>query len=377
MFFYDTVRDSSILAQRDKDGYDRSALIQSRRWKSAASQWNSEHLFAHRVICKEPKKALIFFESRRLFPRNLRKINACIDALIQGPESIDALKFQVEPQLVQHYNPDSLGYVWAALAPFVRGDAGFVKDAPSETAAREASKRTSKRPVELQNFVPSDQITFGSSPDHKDRSVTSDSDDSHSSAGYVEGLRAPLVEDATVRLASCFIRCVLNYGQHQDGEAPFLFFRDERQTYSFEQETLRIHATDDGGIRYINTEGEPQHVAMLECKRTFTRVVGGIPAVSDEVLGQMVGEALAVRFSSVDTVSDTDFFTILAASHFIKFFHFHISDAFYVSYSNSLAKLDEVLHVHSTIWFDIKNSRHREDVIAHIFALIAWTREEM
>ncbi|KJZ72138.1 hypothetical protein HIM_08403 [Hirsutella minnesotensis 3608] len=348
MSYCDTVRDASTFAQRGKGSDNLSALVHSRHWKSAVSQWGREHF-----------------------------TNACINALVQGPESIDALKYQVEPQLVQHYKPDSLGYVWAALTPFVRAGAGSIQDALSDTAVREASKRASKRPVELQDFVPSDQVTFGSSPDYKHRPATSGSNETHSSAGYVEGLVAPLVEDATVRLASCFIRCVLNYGQYPDQAFPFLYFRDERQTYSFSQGNLHIHAVDDGGIQVIDANGDHQHVAMLEGKRTFAKVIDGIPIVSDELLGQMVGEALAVRCSDVLTVSTTDFITILAASHFIKFFHFHISDNYQSSYDQLHTNPDDYLHVYSTVWFDIKNNRHREDVVAHIFALIAWAQEYM
>ncbi|KAM4063449.1 hypothetical protein HRG_011864 [Hirsutella rhossiliensis] len=378
MSYYDTVRDPSTFAQRVKGNDSLSALVRSERWKSAASQWGREHLFAHRVLCKEPRKRLPLFESRRLLPGNPRNTNTCINALVQGPESIDALKYRVEPQLVQHYKPDSLGYVWAALAPFVRAGAGSIQDALSETAIREASKRASKRPVELQDFVPSDQVTFGSSPDYKHRPATSDSHETHSSVGYIEGLVAPLVEDATVRLASCFIRCVLNYGQHQDQAGPFLYFRDERQTYSFSRGKMHmVHAIDDGGIQFIDLDGDHQHVAMLEGKRTFAKVIDGIPIVSDELLAQMVGEALAIRCAEVPAVSSTDFVTILTASHFIKIFHFHISDDFHSSYEDLFANSNGYLHVHSTVWFDIKNNRHREDIVAHIFALIAWAKEYM
>lgn len=66
------------------------------------------------LVCKEPKRGLPLFESRRLLPYSPRNTHACISALVQGPGSIDALKHQAEPQLVQHYQPDSLGYVWAA-----------------------------------------------------------------------------------------------------------------------------------------------------------------------------------------------------------------------------------------------------------------------
>ncbi|KJZ68010.1 hypothetical protein HIM_12600 [Hirsutella minnesotensis 3608] len=376
MSYYDTVRDPSTFAQRVKGNDSLSALVRSERWKSAASQWGREHLFAHRVLCKEPRKRLPLFESRRLLPGNPRNTNTCINALVQGPESIDALKYQVEPQLVQHYKPDSLGYVWAALAPFVRAGAGSIQNAPSETAVQERPKRVSNRPVELQDFVPSDQVTFGSSPDYKHRPATSDSHETHSSVGYIEGLVAPLVEDATVRLASCFIRCVLNYGQHQDQTNPFLYFRDERQTYSFTEGKLRIHAVDDGGIQFIKSDGNHQHVAMLEGKRTFAKVIDGIPIVSDELLAQMVGEALAVQWADVLAVSDNNFITILAASHFIKFFHFHISDNYQSSFEELHTNPDDYLHVYSTVWFDIKNHRHREDVVAHISALIAWAKED-
>lgn len=308
MSYYDTVRDASTFAKRGAGSDNLSDLVRSRHWKSAVSQWGREHLFAHHVLCKEPKKALPLFKSRDLLPHDLRNTNTCIHALVQGPKSINALKSQVEPQLVQYYKPDSLGYVWAALAPFVRAGDSSTQDFPSPlgTAVREASKRTSKRPTELQDFVPSDQVTFGSSPDYIHRPTTSGSNETHSSVGYIEGLVAPLVEDATVRLASCFIRCVLNYGQLQDQAVPFLYFCDERQTYSFSQGNLHIHAVDDGGIRFIDLNGNQQHVAMLEGKRTFTKVIDGVPVISDELLGQMVGEALAMRCSDVYTVSTTE-----------------------------------------------------------------------
>lgn len=205
---------------------------------------------------------------------------------------------------MQHYQPDSLGYVWAAMTPFVRAG-GSIQLLPSETASRDVSTRVSHRPPELRDYVPSDQVTFGSLPDYKHRPATSDSNETHLSVGYVEGLVAPLVEDATLRLASCFIRCVLNYGQHQDQANPFLYFRDERQTSSFADDP-RIYAVDDGGIQYIKPNGQRWHVAMLEGKRTFTKVIDGVPIISDELLAQMVGEALAVRCAEVDAVSTTE-----------------------------------------------------------------------
>lgn len=46
---------------------------------------------------------------------------------------------------------------------------------------------------------------------------------------------------------------------------------------------------------------------MLEGKRTFTKVIDGMPIVSDELLAQMVGEALALRCAEVIAVSDTEY----------------------------------------------------------------------
>ncbi|KAM4065293.1 hypothetical protein HRG_004378 [Hirsutella rhossiliensis] len=260
---------------------------------------------------RQPKKRLPLLESGGYLPRDLRNIHACIDGLIEGPESIDALKNKWEPELVQHYEPDSLGYVWAALASF--------------------------------------------------------------------GLAAPLVEDATVRLASCFIRCVLNYGQRRDKTGPVLCFRDERRTYSYAEGKKQIHAVDDGSIRLMDPVNTSQHVAMLEVKRTFEKVIEGDPSVSDELLAQMVGETLALRCGDIEPVSQTDFITILAVTHFVRFFHFHISDDFYRSYQELLANnsdnLAGFLRIDSTVWLDIKKREHREDIASHILALVAWAKD--
>ncbi|RDA84249.1 hypothetical protein CP532_1991 [Ophiocordyceps camponoti-leonardi (nom. inval.)] len=341
MSYYDTVRDRLTFAQKVKGKDSLSSLVYSESWKSAASQWDCEHLFAHRVICKEPRKRLPLFESRRLLPNNPGETSACIKALVQGPESVDALKYWMEPQFVQHYEPDSLGYVWAALTPFVRAGASSNHQvAASEIAVREASKRVTRRPAELQDFVPSDQMTFGSSP--PDFKHTSDSQGSHSTLDYIESVVAPPVEDASVRLAGCFIRCVLNYGQSQDQTDPFLYFRDERQRYTFWQDGIcMVHAIDDGGIQFINQNGQSRQVAMLEAKRHFARVDEGKPIISDQQLAQM-------------------------------FFHFHISDNYHSSYVDFLTDSNEHLLVESTVWMDIKNRGHREDIAAHILALIAW-----
>jgi hypothetical protein len=90
---------------------------------------------------------------------------------------------------------------------------------------------------------------------------------------------------------------VLNYAQHRDTTKPVVQFRDERLAYRHEtlQRKLKIEAIDDGSLRLLGKDGRV-HVAMLEAKRTFQTIVDGAPTVSDRVLAQMVGEALALQF---------------------------------------------------------------------------------
>lgn len=63
-------------------------------------------------------------------------------------------------------------------------------------------------------------------------------------------------------------------------------------------------AIDDGGVHII---GEPRstsiQVAILEAKRTFQQIIDGKPMVSDDLLGQVTGEALALRISGKQLIS--------------------------------------------------------------------------
>lgn len=108
-----------------------------------------------------------------------------------------------------------------------------------------------------------------------------------------------------MRLANCFIRCVLNYAQPPDKEYPFLQYRDERLAYSLNRGNKKyIHAIDDGGIHFYVAEN-PVQVALLESKRAFKTIVNGVPIISDELLAQMVGEALGLRHGSMERISDS------------------------------------------------------------------------
>lgn len=76
---------------------------------------------------------------------------------------------------------------------------------------------------------------------------------------------------------------------------PLIHFRDQRQMHTITvSEEARITAIDDGGVQ-IYTGEKILQVAILEGKRTFQNLDDGKPTVSDKVLAQMVGEALALK----------------------------------------------------------------------------------
>ncbi|KAH8155936.1 hypothetical protein CIB48_g12310 [Xylaria polymorpha] len=244
-FYYDTIKDESTLARASERSPSLQDLLRS-DWESAASQWGRKQLLAHRVVCSKPMPELPLLSG--FFP-DLASVHDCVAKLIEGPQSLGAIKNNSEPQIVQRYQPDSLAYVWAALVPFLRGIAEpdrLAIDVPS-TPPR---KRERKAPEHYGCGVPSAHINIGSSPDYKQRPATAESHSTFSSVGYMERPEAPLLEDSVVRLASCFIRCVLNYAQPADDPRPFLEFRDERNHYSHEiMDARTVHAVDDGGIQ--------------------------------------------------------------------------------------------------------------------------------
>ncbi|PNY27614.1 Uncharacterized protein TCAP_02465 [Tolypocladium capitatum] len=352
--YYNTIKDPSTFVQKGRGKANFTALCRAGDWESAASKWDSKQLFASRVLCSAPNQRLPLFSG--FFPQSPRGINPCIDSLIDGPRSVAALAQMSEPQLVRQYEPDSLGYVWAALAHFVRANT----NPASAASTRAPSNRATNIPDRYGNYAPSNQ-PIGSSPP---RPPSSESDST------------PLLEDATVRLASCFTRCVLNYAQPPNKSGPFVQFRDERLTSSYSLDpTHSIRAIDDGGVQLYRETGAVAQVAQLEGKRTFNTIIDGRPVVTDGLLAQMVGEALALRRDKVrDVISPEHIITILATAHYVSFFHFHITDDFLSEFeelSTSDSNPASFLRVDSTRWFDIKMPDQRHQIVSHLLALIA------
>lgn len=177
-----------------------------------------------------------------------------------------------EPQIVPSYDPDSLGSVWAALGALLRPQDHQRRPTTSSSSGALQDEdglepRTRRRPEWYGNPVPTESIELSSSPSYPERPSTSGTTGAASSIGYTENPPLPAVEDLTLRLASCFVRYVLDYSQeHQSG--PVLEFRDERVSmgYQFSSPRSTLLAVDDGGIR-MSQAGEIAHVALVEAKR--------------------------------------------------------------------------------------------------------------
>lgn len=77
------------------------------------------------------------------------------------------------------------------------------------------------------------------------------------------------------------------------------------------------------------------------------------------------------------------FITILAITHYLRFFNFSIPDDYVASYqaladpNSTQTGLEGVLKITSTDWLDLKDAPHRGVVVSHLRALIRWANEEL
>lgn len=133
-----------------------------------------------------------------------------------------------------------------------------------------------------------------------------------SDASYVEAGGAD-PEDETVQLVSAFLQSALVYCPWQLDIAvmPCLVeFSGTRRYLSARLGSPHAHApqlcaTADGELRVLRTDdkggfgNQGGAVALLEAKKRFKVVRNGRPVITDDLLGQMVGEALGLRLSLV------------------------------------------------------------------------------
>lgn len=141
-----------------------------------------------------------------------------------------------------------------------------------------------------------------------------------SSAGFVSTLDHPrnaVGEQATVQIAASFIRHVLQAcpPQHDTmNRRPGClveFSGVPRELTGTMGTGVRVTATADGELLlqqlvhgHPGYHLRPRRPALLEAKRRFTFIDDGMPVMTDEVLGQMTCEALALRLMLSNMVSE-------------------------------------------------------------------------
>ncbi|CAH0023417.1 unnamed protein product [Clonostachys rhizophaga] len=232
--YYDIIRNPSSFARHASDAENFETLLLNTA-DTGASNWGTNHFFALRVLCSEPTSQLKLLQP--YYPASSRGFDPCINSLIDGYQGVNLAQLQ-EPQIISRFQPDSLGYVWAALAHLLRSEE--VDDHPAAEKTQRPSNPSQKDP----GMMDWEGIQIGSSSPTGPGS----SSESGSSIGYTGAPSAPILEESTIRLGSCFIRCVLNYGQPGLKSSSFSHFRDVRQTYKFQHSDVVLQATDDGGL---------------------------------------------------------------------------------------------------------------------------------
>lgn len=299
-YYYDTITDPSIFLQRAGDHANFDSLSQTDGFQSDTGNWDIRYFFANRVICTPPEPYLLFL--KEFFPSHEDEPHQCLRDLQEGPdfessdlylesdEPIDITHLS-EPQLVQAFQPDSLGYVWAALAPFMKAEG-------------ESLSHDGKSSLPVTNPINIERNKLERAPAAQQTPVKDEK----------RHLSASLPDDAAIRLASRLLRCVVNYAQPldysktADQSGPFVVFRGDRLTHRYEtgQHNVTVEAIDDGGLQIVDSSGRLFQVAMLEGKRAFQVVVDGVPEVTDELLAQLVGEAIALSQSKTNVPISTE-----------------------------------------------------------------------
>lgn len=111
-------------------------------------------------------------------------------------------------------------------------------------------------------------------------------------------------EILTVHLMSSFIRQALPWLPSQNNREanPVVMLEDAQATFQVQHGELQFTSRDDGGLVAFCDGRRRGRVALIEAKRFVDSYSEGEISLSDKRFGQMIGEALAVRFQQEPTV---------------------------------------------------------------------------
>jgi len=288
----------------------------------AASSWGRSHLFACRVVRRDPQRNILPILSQYTRHTDIQSAPDQIKLFLQGPDS--SFINQSEHYLVRGSNYSiSLAQIWAAMSTFkgsqdrrmenVLAQQGQDESEQDDDPESRYSKRV-RRYTNQSDFVESSGIQAGSSSPLQEGYSSSARD---SSLGYIDSdthFLSVSPEDDTIRLTSCVIRHILYFAAPQNSawNPKVVEFRDAktRLTATTPEQRRRIVAIDDGGLclrRKVPSRGfglVDNYVAILEAKTQFQCLENGRPIISDECFAQMVCEALVASITKVSSHPD-------------------------------------------------------------------------
>ncbi|KAH6649550.1 hypothetical protein F5144DRAFT_480707 [Chaetomium tenue] len=296
------------------------------------SKWAANELFSARVVIRTARPDREFGHLLPILRRHSDLVLAAraqprIQALLEVPSRLDEHRTMTETELVHLYGT-SLGSFWAALAQFGDGEGIARWEDSSEgkamgTGLSERDKRpyssssdqsASALPVRSkrirtapnrQDFVDVTKVQIeSSSPQRSSQQTASQGSD----PGFVSKSHvwADVPEQATLQIASTFIRHILRASPPQDDtlnhKPPYLVeFSGVSREFSGKTAVGEwVNATADGELVLYRLDNNKryrltgQRPALLEAKRRFAVVRDGQPCLTDELLGQMTCEALAL-----------------------------------------------------------------------------------
>jgi hypothetical protein len=295
----------------------------------AASDWGTEELYASRVVVGPrrhrvlPYRALssdAFLKPPPRLPSGA-ELSKIITPLPSGSEAL------TETELM-HQLGGTAGMFWAALRRFtdpqppstihdaemrdLDGADDVEADHPPSSPILPQKQRARRRRAQQQypDYVDSSRIKIASSSPTAGSQLSSSTTSDYISRE--EHGRRAVAEDATVELASAFLRhtlfqCPLQ--QHvttaypEDVLLEFSGIR-RRMVATLRGGTLAFEATADGEVALLRRDdgagrfiSRGEVLGLLEAKKRLTVIREGRRVMTDQVLGQIVGEALALRLS--------------------------------------------------------------------------------
>ncbi|GKT81885.1 hypothetical protein ColTof4_14308 [Colletotrichum tofieldiae] len=426
---------------READSVDDDRSVSEILNKTSASKWDRSHLVALRVLVRGKRDNMLLplisanatamgwisiltstmstdvspFWSR--YPAT----RTALSDILRGREIIGDQSTLSEYELSKNGEDPSLGRIWAALnrleaplgslvAPDV--DEYSVRDSGSDHAADDydhdggddggdssslshgeknkapatpptpnlpPSKRTRRAPPGYPGMVAMPDSSPGTAP-------AMSSPHSAFTPEYEATSGRSSAEDLTFDFIAAVLRHLLLHVPPQHTYEP-----EEGDTAPLDFDALKLPlrsiisrvaftSVDDGGL-WIKplSKASRARVAILETKRSITRIVNGKPNFSDALLAQVVGESLAVRLGKNLWLGPKEsVIVIVAARYFVRFLEIEISDQYLDSLKKHIYKKApflEFISVQHTRWFDFRDATDRLQVMRNVSGIVAVTQQ--